>query len=64
MMFLQIAFEVALQKVNSHSYAMTIKPLVLKPDYKTFFIQGSGSMSAGMVQELQGHAPYISSEGC
>ena len=35
-------------------------------DYKTLlqFTRVSATMPAGMAQELQGHALYISSEGC
>ena len=60
-MLLQIEFEVALQTGNLS--------FLCYDDYKTLLCsfshtQLSTTMSAGIVQELQVHALYISSEGC
>ena len=60
-MFLQIEFEVALQTGNLS--------FLCYDDYKTLLstfshTQLSTTMSAGIVQELQVHALYISSERC
>ena len=58
MMFQLIEFEIALYKGTSHFCAMIIKPCC------AVFHYVSTTISAGIVQELQGHALYISSEGC